>query len=50
MSDDGDDMAIPKGKSIEHHFMPSKMAYVSFDVEAEGKYCRNFQISLNIFR
>jgi len=29
MSDDDDDVAIPKGKSIAH--MPSKMAYVSFD-------------------
>ena len=30
-----DDVAIPKGKSIAHHYMPSKMAYVSFNVETE---------------
>ena len=38
MSDDDDDMAIPKGKSIAHHLMPIKMVYVSFDVETGGEY------------
>ena len=33
-----DDVAIPKGKSIAHHSMPSKMVYVSFDVETGGEY------------
>ena len=37
MSDDDDDMAIPKGKSIAHHLMP--MVYVSCDVETGGEYC-----------
>jgi len=32
ISDDDDDEAIPKGKSIPHHYMPSKMVYVLFDV------------------
>ena len=39
MSDDDDDVAIPKRKSIAHHYMPSKMVYViyiSFDVETGG--------------
>ena len=34
MSDD--DKAIPKGKSIAHHFMPSEMVCASFDVETGG--------------
>jgi len=33
MNDEDNDVAIPKGKSIAHHYMPSKMVYVSFDVE-----------------
>ena len=32
-SDNDDDKAIPKGKSIAHHFMPSKMVRLSFDVQ-----------------
>jgi len=39
MSDDDDDMVIPKGKSTAHRFMPSKMVYVSLDVETGGEYC-----------
>ena len=50
MSDDDDDVAIPKGKSIAHHYMPSKMVYVSFDVETGGEYCGIIQMSANIFR
>ncbi len=30
--------------------MPSKMVYVSFDVEAGGEYCEIIQMSANIFR
>ena len=36
MSDNGDHKAIPKRKSIAHHFMPSQMVCVSFDVETAG--------------
>ena len=50
MSDNDDDLAIPKGKSIAHHYMPSKMVYVSFDVETGGEYCGIIQMSANIFR
>ena len=50
MSDDDDDVAIPKGKSIAHHYMPSKMVYVSFDVETGEEYCGIIQMSANIFR
>jgi len=39
MSDDHNDMAIPKGKSTAHHLMPTKIVYVSFDVETGGEYC-----------
>ena len=28
MSDDDDDVAIPKGKSIADHYMPSKMVCI----------------------
>ena len=38
LSDDDDDVAIPKGKSIPHHYMPSKIVYVLFDVETGGEY------------
>ena len=48
MSDDDDDVAIPKGKSIAHHYMPSKMVYVSFDVETGGEYYGMIQMSANI--
>jgi len=50
MSDDDDDVAISKGKSIAHHYMPSKMTYVSFNVETGGEYYGIIQISANIFR
>jgi len=50
MSDDDDDVAIPREKSIAHHYMRSKMVYVSFDVETGGKYCGIIQMSANIFR
>jgi len=33
MSDNDDNKAIPKRMSIAHHFIPSKIACVSFDVE-----------------
>jgi len=49
MSDNDDDLAIPKGKSIAHH-LPIKMVYVSFDVETGGEYCGIIQMSANIFR
>jgi len=39
MSDDDDDVAIPKEKSIAHHYMPSKMVYLSFDVNTGREYC-----------
>jgi len=39
MSDDDNDKALPKSKSIALHFMPSKMVYVSFDVETGGELC-----------
>jgi len=38
MSDDDDDVAITKGKSIAHHSMPSKIVYVSFNVKTGGEY------------
>jgi len=47
---DDDDLAIPRGKSIAHHYMPSKMVYVSFDVETGGEYCGIIQMSANTFR
>jgi len=50
MSDDDDDVAIPKGKLIAQHYMPSKIVYVSFDVESGGEYCGIVQMSANIFR
>ena len=42
MSDDDDDVA--------QHYMPSKMVYVSFDVETGGEYGWIIQMSANIFR
>jgi len=50
MSDDDDDVVIPKGKSIAHHYTPSKMVYVSFDVETGGEFGGIIQMSANIFR
>ena len=50
MSDNDDDLAIPKGKSIAHHYMPSKIVYVSFDMETGGEYFGIIQMSANIFR
>ena len=50
MSDNDDDVAIRRGKSIAHHYMSSKMVYVSFDVETGGEYCGIIQMSANIFR
>ena len=50
MSDDDDDVAIPKGNSIAHHYMLSKMVYLSFDVKTGGEYCGIVQMSANIFR
>jgi len=51
MSDDDDELVKPRGKSIAHHYMPSKMVYVSFDVEETGgEYCGIIQMSANIFR
>jgi len=38
MSDDDDDVAIPKGKSIAHHYMPSEIVNVSFNVKTGGEY------------
>ena len=37
MSDD-DDVATSEGKSIAHHYMPSKIVYVSFNVKTGGEY------------
>ena len=37
MSDNDDDVAIPRGKLIAHHYISSKMVYVSFDVETGGE-------------
>ena len=37
MSDD--DVAIPKGKSVTHHYMPCKIVSASFDVKTGGEYC-----------
>ena len=39
MSDDDDDVAIPKGKSVAHHYMPSKILSASFDVKTGEEYC-----------
>ena len=50
MSDDDDDVAIPKGELIAQHHMPSKIVYVSFDVESGEEYCGIVQMSANIFR
>jgi len=50
MSDNDDDLAIPKGKSIVHHCIPSKMVYVSFLAKTGGEYCGIIQMSANIFR
>ena len=38
MSDDDNDVAIPNGKSIAHHYMPSRMVYVSFDLKTGGEH------------
>jgi len=38
-SDNDDDVVIPRGKSIAHHYMSSKMVYVSFDVETGEEKC-----------
>jgi len=36
MRDNDDHMAIPKRKSISHHFIPSEMVCVSFEVKTAG--------------
>ena len=43
MSDNDDDVAIRRGKSIAHHYMSSKMVYVSFDVETGGENVELFR-------
>ena len=50
MSDDDDELVKPRGKSIVHHYMPSKIVYVSFDMETGGEYFGIIQMSANIFR
>ena len=50
MSDDDDDVAIPRRKSIAHHYMSSKMVYVSFDMETGGEKCGIIQMSANVCR
>ena len=46
MSDD-DDVATSEGKSIAHHYMPSKIVYVSFNVKIGGEYSGIIQMSTN---
>ena len=43
MSDNDNYMAISRGKSIAHHYMSSKMVYVSFDVETGGENVELFR-------
>ena len=50
MSDNDNDVAISRGKSVAHHYMSSKMVYVSFDVETGEEKCGIIQMSVNIFR
>jgi len=38
MSDNDDDVAILKGNLIAHHYMPTNMVYVSFDVKTGEEY------------
>jgi len=49
-NDNDDDVAIPRGKSIAHHYMSSKMVYVSFDMETGGEKCGIIQMSANVCR
>ena len=49
-SEDDENKPVPKRKSIAHHYMSSKLAFISFDVETGDESCGIVQISANIFR
>ena len=45
------DRAIPKGKSIAHHYLEHEKAlFCSFDIETGGEFCGILQMSAQIFR